>query len=299
MNTSKTLLAILVEYLPENGGWPHATTSIGQDWDRELMFYGRRCVRTGIILDDLAIDHRKRFDTGVKITREQYEAALAASKEPLTGTGVDGWIDWPGGECPVDRDALVEVKYRNGTVKPPEPARFYIWTNGYGSCRTTDADIIAYRLHQPQEAEQAKADDEADLNDCIGQTPAPVWNGDGLPPVGVEVQFSYRVKLVSKSWENCIVTAIGEENLIIKRFDGEQWNEECKRIGAIIFRPINTERDELAAIIEKSWNKNAGFVDAITLTAADLIDAGYRKQQLFWPVYSHRLHLKSFQVIIL
>lgn len=106
------------------------------------------------------------------IAEQVFEAGyrLEASKEPLTGTGVDGWIDWPGGECPVDGDSLVQVKYRNGFVNHAEPAKFYIWTNGYGSCSTTDADIIAYRLHQPQEAEQAEADDEADLNDCIGQT---------------------------------------------------------------------------------------------------------------------------------
>ena len=109
------------------------------------------------------------------VTREQYEAAMAAKN--------DGWIEWGGGECPVNGDALVEVKYRNGTVNPAEPAKFYIWTNGYGSCRTNDADIIAYRLHKPQEAEQAEAD-KADMNECISQDSAPVWNGAGLPPVG-------------------------------------------------------------------------------------------------------------------
>ena len=38
-----------------------------------------------------------------QVTRDQYEAALAASS---------GWIEWCGGECPVDSDAIGDVKYR-------------------------------------------------------------------------------------------------------------------------------------------------------------------------------------------
>lgn len=236
--------------------------SAGWTGDGREDFYGQYAARK---LEPLASDYATAI-----ITREQYEAALAASKEPLTGTGVDGWIDWPGGECPVDRDALVEVKYRNGTVKPAEQARFYIWTNGYGSCSTTDADIIAYRLHKPQEAEQADAGDEADLNDCIGQAPAPVWNGCGVPPVGAEIEWRE-----GRKWYPGTITAISEKMFVIKDQRGE---EGAYYRDQLDIRAANFERDELAAIIEKSCNKNAGFVDAITLIAADLIDAGYRKQ---------------------
>lgn len=177
MNTSKTVLALLVAYLPENGGWPKKVTHIGQDYDRELMFYGRGNVRTGIILDELAIDHRKPGDVGVKITREQYEAALAASKEPLTGTGVDGWIDWPGGECQVEEGTLVDVRYSDGTENHHVSAGIIFADDGSNpemgawDCENDiqGGGIIAYRLHQPQEAEQAESDDEADLNECIGQ----------------------------------------------------------------------------------------------------------------------------------
>ena len=134
---AKTLLQILVEELPKHGGWPHATTHIGQDYDRELMFYGRGNIRTGIILDELATDHRQRFNSGVKITRDQYEAALAACKAVV---GHNGWIDWHGGECPVDSDVIVEVKFRK-----PCPLHFsndragdFVWSH-HGS----NGDIIA------------------------------------------------------------------------------------------------------------------------------------------------------------
>lgn len=171
------LIDMLVEELPKRGGWPEKVTHIGQDFDRELMFYGRGNVRSGIFLDQLAADHRKHGEKGTKITREQYEAALAAKNE--------GWIDWGGGECPVPRDALVEVKFPNGiTSRDAQPAGSYRWT-----LRNCVTDIAAYRLHQPQEVEQAEADDEADLNERIGQDSAPVWSGEGLPPVGEKVIF--------------------------------------------------------------------------------------------------------------
>lgn len=93
---------------------------------------------------------------------QERESALAAS---------DGWIKWGGGECPVDSDAIVEVKYRK-----PNPYQFnndragdFTWSHEGVGC-----DIIAYRLQQPTKSEQAfddaaEADGEADLNECIGQ----------------------------------------------------------------------------------------------------------------------------------
>lgn len=77
------LIDLLVQELPKRGGWPKDVTHVGQDYDRELMFYGRGRAMTGIFLDDLAIDHRKCGGScGAKITKEQYESALAESQKP-------------------------------------------------------------------------------------------------------------------------------------------------------------------------------------------------------------------------
>jgi hypothetical protein len=76
------LIDLLIQELPKRGGWPDGVTHIGQDYDGELMFYGRGNVMTEILLDELAIDRRKRGETGAKITRDQYESALAASQKP-------------------------------------------------------------------------------------------------------------------------------------------------------------------------------------------------------------------------
>lgn len=185
------LLDLLVQELPRRGGWPENVTHIGQDYDRELMFYGRGNVMSGIIIDELAIDHRKSGKIGVKITREQYESALAAS---------DGWIEWGGGECPpVTHGTMVDVKLRDGSVFFNKQCwgRGYSKIPGFKVDATSEAggafwrsessqrDIIAYRPHKPDINSRANDDRlEQDLNECIGASEAQLWNGDGVPPIG-------------------------------------------------------------------------------------------------------------------
>lgn len=198
MNTQKPLLAILVEELPKIGGWPDDMNYCGQSaYDNELYFYrhpytGQPCDKRGIFTDS----HRSEY-AYTPISRYQYEAALAASRglRPYqvstehytadTGAGktasaadANGWIDWHGGECPVDSDAIVEVKFR-------EPCQIHFSNDRAGDFTWLHyghtADIIAYRLVNKHELETAcidrkldavKPNDaqlEADLNDCIGQ----------------------------------------------------------------------------------------------------------------------------------
>ena len=58
----------------------------------------------------------------------------------------DGWIEWKGGECPVDGD--VNVKFWSGTIKEnPISARELYWEHD-GDI----SDIIAYRLHNTEQA---------------------------------------------------------------------------------------------------------------------------------------------------
>lgn len=224
MNTSnKTLLQILVEELPKNGGWLRDVKTMTQDRNGDIWGYdcvspyldkedfwssksGEDLVRNSKIeVRDLAVD----WNTAI-ITREQYEAALAASKEPLTGTGVDGWIDWPGGECPVEESTLVEVKYRNELpyhIKGINAAGKWNWRH-----YDHNGDIIAYRLHQPQDDESLDAAvglydtsngevEEADLNDCIGQPQEDIKAIraemlEVLDGTGLEVKLRTAMKLV-------------------------------------------------------------------------------------------------------
>lgn len=103
------LIDLLVKELPKRGGWPsdHRLLSAIQDFDREVKFNIAGFVlefernKKGIWGSDrsdawlidykftpskLAIDYATAI-----ITRDQYEAALAASKEPLKFSGDFSW----------------------------------------------------------------------------------------------------------------------------------------------------------------------------------------------------------------
>lgn len=237
---------LLVQELPAIGGWPEKVTHIGQDYDRELMFYGRGNVRTGIILDQLAVDHREYGGVGTKITREQYEAALAAKN--------DGWIEWGGGKCPVDDATELDIKFRTGGIVYGVEAGKYYWPKtGH------EYDIIAYRLHKPQEEEQAKADDEADLNECIGQDAAQVWGGEGKPAIGEKCEHHS-----GGQWE--VVTIAGiHENLVTGFTDYWMVKEDGSSYtvgNPYRFRPIRTEielkREEaVKTIMLTGWCQSA------------------------------------------
>ncbi|MFV4845180.1 hypothetical protein ACNJKD_01745 [Edwardsiella tarda] len=58
----------------------------------------------------------------------------------------DGWIEWAGGGAPVDRNTLVDIKYRDWGVSFGCAAGNYTWSN-----RGSGWDVIAYRLHKPEQ----------------------------------------------------------------------------------------------------------------------------------------------------
>ena len=254
------LIDILVEELPKRGGWDAKWHQCAQDGNGEVCFFTDGEINFRRSFDAWSIPSRgvARHDGKARfwllladdyqetiITREQYEAALAAKNE--------GWIEWGGGECPVPRGTLVDVRYRDGRqlnalsandgTLNPRDASFVFWRND-GS----EKDIIAYRLHQPQEADRVRAaawnayagiteaDEEANLNECIGQDAAPVWNGEGLPPVGCECEVSVDG---GRSW--CTYRAINEKNgarlIEISNFTEEFQNNNW------IFRPLRTEAE--------------------------------------------------------
>lgn len=175
------LLDLLVKELPKRGGWPEEAKIMSQDaaglinaHRNERLVFLIDQFWTGTSKNDACKNFspfylKKATDWNTNtVTREQYESALAASKAVV---GRDGWIQWAGGECPVDSDAIVEVKYRK-----PIPHQFnndragdFTWSHD-----GLDCDIIAYRLQNTTKSEQAcddaaETDDEADLNECIGQ----------------------------------------------------------------------------------------------------------------------------------
>lgn len=283
------LIDLLVQELPKRGGWPDGAECAVQDADYQLCFSSHSEVSinnkktnwldgqwsggwSNPYLDDVADDR----DSSI-VTRDQYESALAASKEPLTGIVVDDWIEWGGGECPVNASEMVDVIFGRGGIISTNIADCWRWNHS-----GTDSDIIAYRLHQPQEVEQAEADDEADLNECISQDAAPVWNGEGLPPVGVDVEFTIGTYDIETDFSG-ILPAEGEIVEVIAHkttSDGNDvavvyWDDKGAGRSACFvpgcFRPLRTEAER--AIDEMVR------LSGVSIGAAKILyDAGYRKE---------------------
>ncbi len=81
-----TLLELLVQELPKKGGWKFGINAVYQDWDGELRIDSEHHSSTKIFLP-LSEIFRQRANMKISlpddafVTRQQYEAALAASKQ--------------------------------------------------------------------------------------------------------------------------------------------------------------------------------------------------------------------------
>jgi len=70
---------------------------------------------------------------------EALEIALPILEQQERGEGE--WIEWGGGECPVEGCALVEVKFTDGREGSDEIAEWWDWSH-----TGSQGDIIAYRI---------------------------------------------------------------------------------------------------------------------------------------------------------
>lgn len=145
------LVDLLVKELPKLGGWPDGVDAVEQNCEGQLF------EMESDYCSDFKLEKCDDWIADV-VTKQQYESALAAS---------ESWIGWRGGECPVDSDAIVEVKFQwhNQHQYNNDRAGDFDWAHTGSNC-----DIIAYRLHEPDANSRANDDTvEQDLNECIGQ----------------------------------------------------------------------------------------------------------------------------------
>lgn len=171
-----------------------------------------------------------------EVTREQYEAALAAAQQ--------GWISWSGGECPVSSETLVDCKRADGDGYDGYPAKCIYW-HGVGE----DDSIIAYRPHEPESYHAS-------------------WNGEGLPPVGCEFEYgTHRTKA------KCL--AIGHHMVFASKGDpdDEEGDFEEFLIDVLTeFHPLRSEADKNRDAIIDALSYYTADCDAIDIY--DAIAAG-------------------------
>lgn len=69
-------------------------------------------------------------------------AHAAMVGEVLSSADAPGWIEWNGGSCPVDQDAMVEIKRRDGGTYAAH-GQYFRWDH---DSMHRYSDIIAYRV---------------------------------------------------------------------------------------------------------------------------------------------------------
>lgn len=180
----KKLLDILVEELPNQGGWPEGINYMAQDskdsvFSKRVYGYKEKPFKNsefswsnpeegaggfGTLIfkaEECAVDCMESL-----ITRDEYYAGLEEKgihtvPVHIRAIDTDGWIEWRGGACPVETGTLVDVRYRDNSENHHIKAG--VWANcgsdPYRSARVWrhiihDFDIIAYRLYQPQNSTQ-------------------------------------------------------------------------------------------------------------------------------------------------
>lgn len=234
------LIDLLVKELPKSGGWPsEAVTAIYFRHKKGVTLYDKdgMGIKKGVSFIFMDIHGVRRK----KVTKEEFEAALAKN---------DGWIEWGGGECPVERGCVVDYKVQGCEGVLCGNSHHLRWSH---DADWQSGNIIAYRLHKPEINSRANDDRlENDLNECIGQAGEPkAW----FPAVGEICQAR-----IGGEWTDVKVAYIGDEG---------SWNEalvfdvkSTRPAWADEFQPMRTDaekaREEAIEFIREIIDAKAG-----------------------------------------
>lgn len=108
------------------------------------------------------------------------------------------------------------------------------------------------------------ADEEVTREQYEAALKQPVWDGTGLPPVGVECERSW----CGDKWLPCTVLFVSDETVVVKLAT----REAAYGVNEVKFRPIRTEREEAIHEIASMIGRGTFYEDA-----ERIYDAGYRK----------------------
>lgn len=138
----------LARIISENGGWRDGEFAaqdgdggvgghgVKPEWDSQAKYWWREALGEWFSVNKINNHHQ------AALSRAEYFHLYPAPD-------ADGWIEWKGGECPVGAFDVIEVRYRDyfNEVNHIGESRVYDWIHN-GS----QTDIIAYRLHKPEQA---------------------------------------------------------------------------------------------------------------------------------------------------
>lgn len=139
----------LAKIISENGGWKSDMCFAAQDACGTVNIYECKPMFSA---GTKGFGHGGGWCTasvkGKKITN--WHQAILSREEYFhlyPAPDSDGWIEWDGGECPVGVDVAVCVKFRNGVCNTTGTSASDLYWK-HDKCIS---DIIAYRLHKPEQ----------------------------------------------------------------------------------------------------------------------------------------------------
>jgi hypothetical protein len=174
----------LAKIISENGGWRDGAKFAAQDQNAAVTFFVDTPWRCGTTWEASEFEAVDGFGVTAKALTNWHQTLLSRDEyfHLYPAPDADGWIEWAGGECPVAYGALVVVRTRDGSLwqsGTPWTAGEFGWGH---DC--DDSDIIAYRLHKPEQSLSELCDNVTEENKH-----EPVWTN---PPTIEQLAADYR-----------------------------------------------------------------------------------------------------------
>lgn len=143
--------------------FPEGANCAAQDGDKDVDFFTDKPYKAMSWWQG-KYDHENRVSLSVKIpnwhqtvmSRDEFDQIVAETAVQGESDS-DGWIEWKGGEQPVEYGTLIDVKFRDGmemfaapvgVTTDDFPRHVLDWSHD-----DRRGDIIAYRLRKPEQAE--------------------------------------------------------------------------------------------------------------------------------------------------
>ena len=157
ISNSKKQLAKIIH---ENGGWREGAEFTAQDGDGTGsidFFKSKPRLYKGDIFWKGDYDCDNRIER-TRVTIKNWHQTILSREEYFhlyPTPDADGWIEWKGGECPVAKGTLVDVRFKNGMEMVGAPAgqtpdhlprNITAWARS-----NAPGAVIAYRLHKQSE----------------------------------------------------------------------------------------------------------------------------------------------------
>ena len=136
----------LAKIIHENGGWRDGEFAaqdgdggvggygLKPEWNSQAKYWWREALDEWFSVNKINNHHQ------TVLSRDEYFHLYPAPD-------ADGWIEWKGGECPVDGNEIIDIRYPESREEFGAKAKFRRWNHARNK-----GDIIAYRLHKPEKS---------------------------------------------------------------------------------------------------------------------------------------------------